>query len=144
PIDVDFRSEATVRVILATIPPANLCDFSPTDIRNVYDAVANAPGTAEGGDVDEINAVAATLASADPGVRAAVATARIPPPPPTSTRRPATPTSAAPPTATNTAPLPTRTAVPATRTSAPSVAATRTATQTPEESRAPTRTSTPG
>jgi len=147
PIDIDFRSEAAVRVILATIPPANLCDFSPDDIRNIYDAVANAPGTAEGGDVDEINAVAATLAAADPGVQAAVATGQLPPPPPTPTRRPRTPTPAATATVTNTAPAPTRTAVPATRTAAPSVAPTRTATQAAGETpttRAPTRTSTPG
>ena len=29
PIDIDFRSEAVVRLVLAEIPPAALCEFSP-------------------------------------------------------------------------------------------------------------------
>jgi hypothetical protein len=35
PIDIDFRSEATVRAILSQIPPARLCDFSPDEIRDL-------------------------------------------------------------------------------------------------------------
>lgn len=72
PIDIDFLSEATVRVILSEIPPARLCDFSPGGIRGIYGAVVAAPGTATGDTADEINAVAVTLAQADPGVQAAV------------------------------------------------------------------------
>jgi len=140
-IDIDFRSEAAVRVILAKIPPAGLCDFRPDGIRNIYDAVAAAPGTATGASADEINAVAATIADADPGVQAAIAEALVPPPPPTSTRTLTSPPTA---TATETPRGPTRTPVPATRTAAPSSPPTRTATAVASQSRAPTRTSTPG
>jgi hypothetical protein len=96
-IDIDFRSEATVRSILATIPPAGLCDFSPGEIRSIYDAVAGAPGTALGADADEINAVAASLAAQDPGVQDAIAAALGLPRTATATRPPAsaTPSSAA-------------------------------------------------
>jgi hypothetical protein len=71
-IAVDFRSEATARIILRQIPPAGLCDFSPADIANIYNAVVDADGTATGMDADQINAVATSLALADPGVNAAV------------------------------------------------------------------------
>ena len=71
-VDIDYRSEATARIILRQIPPAGLCDFSPTDIDNIYTAVVDADGTATGMDVDQINAVATSLALADPGVNAAV------------------------------------------------------------------------
>jgi hypothetical protein len=71
-VTIDYRSEATARIILRQIPPAGLCDFSPTDISNIYAAVVDAPGTATGMDVDQINAVATSLALADPGVDAAV------------------------------------------------------------------------
>jgi hypothetical protein len=100
PIDIDFRSEAAVRVILANIPPAALCDFSPGDIRTIYNAVVAAPGTALGADADEINAVAASLAAQDPGVQAAIAAVVQPPGTATSTRPPGTPTSPPAPSAT--------------------------------------------
>jgi hypothetical protein len=74
-IDIDYRSEATVRVILHQIPPSSLCDFSPPEISDIYDAVVAAPGTATGSTADEINAVAASLAASDPGVAAALAAA---------------------------------------------------------------------
>ncbi len=134
PINIDFRSEATVQVILAQIPPAGLCDFTPDEIRNIYNAVLAAPGDATGENADEINAVAASIAAADAGVKAAIAAAYTPP----------TPTVTATPTATG--PTPTRTLVPtrtetytprSTRTPivdtpTPTPPATRTATSTPE------------
>ena len=69
---IDYRSEATARIILRQIPPAGLCDFSPTDLNNIYTAVADVDGTATGMNADQINAVATSLALADPGVNAAV------------------------------------------------------------------------
>src|SRR5262249_33250270 len=93
PVDIDFRSEATARVILASIPPAGLCDFSSDEIRNIYDAVASAPGSALGADADEINAVATSLAAQDPGVQAALTAAIHPPPTSTPTPRPPVPTA---------------------------------------------------
>lgn len=135
-IDIDFRSEAAARVILDEIPPANLCDFSPGGIRGIYDAVAAAPGTATGDDVDEINAVATSLAFSDPGVEEAVAAALEPTPRPPPTRagtRTSTPQVA----------TPTRTRAPATATPprSPSALPTRTATAT-QPVVVPTRTPT--
>ena len=146
-IDVDFRSEATVRAILAQIPPAGLCDFSPDEIRTIYDAVVAAPGVATGSNADEVNALAATLALADPGVDAALSAA-FP--------RPATPTatpSSAPPTATATGPTPTRTEVMrrtetftprGTRTPLPVTHSPTPPAHTATAVRPPTRTPTPG
>jgi hypothetical protein len=71
-IDIDFRSEAAVRVVLTEIPRADLCDFSPNDIRGIYGAVVVAPGTATGDNADELNAVAASIAISDDGVQTAV------------------------------------------------------------------------
>jgi hypothetical protein len=103
-IDIDFQSEATVRVILAQIPPATLCDFSPDEIRNIYNAVRIAPGTADGENADEINAVAASIAAADPVVNEAVSAAYNRPGTPTASPTPGAPS------ATPTGPAPTRTA----------------------------------
>lgn len=130
PIDIDFQSEATVRLILAEIPPATLCDFSPDEIRNIYNAVRIAPGTATGEDADEINAVASSIAAADPVVDAALAAAFDRPRTPT-----ASPSGGAPPSPASPTPppgsTPTRTEIVA-----------RTATFTPRPP-APTRTATP-
>jgi hypothetical protein len=135
-IDIDFRSEATVRVVLATIPPVGLCDFSTDDLFNVYDAVLVAPGTAFGDTADEINAVAASIAAVDPGVDAAISAAVDRPASPTPTGVPSvvTPIGA----------TPTRTEV-IRRTETPTARATRTpggTSPTPTTQRAPTRTPT--
>ena len=135
-IDIDFRSEATARLILEQIPPASLCDFSPQDIHNIYNAVSNAPGEAVGENADEINAVATSIAASDPVVVAAISSS-IPPRTPVITPT-VTPTVVLP-TATPTGPkgpTPTRTAITA-RTSTPTQRSTRTpvpptATRTPE------------
>jgi hypothetical protein len=134
-INIDFRSEATVRLILAQIPPATLCDFTPDEIRSIYDAVVAAPGTATGANASEINAVAETIAAADPGVQAAIAAAYTPP----------TPTETSTPTATG--PTPTRTPFP-TETETYTPRSTRTPlvdtpTLTPPRTRTPTDTATP-
>lgn len=134
-INIDFLSEATVRVILAQIPPANLCDFTPDEIHSIYDAVVAAPGTATGADAAEINAVATTIAAEDPGVTAAIAAAYTPP----------TPTQTSTPTATG--PTPTRTPFP-TQTETYTPRSTRTLsidtpTATPPQTRTPTDTPTP-
>jgi hypothetical protein len=146
-IDIDYQSEATVRVILAQIPPATLCDFSPAEINNIYNAVRIAPGEAIGENADEINAVAASIAAADPVVDDAISVAYNRP------RTPSRTPTQRPPTVTPTGPTPTRTEIVrrtdtptprVTRTGAP---ATRTATSpvnTLTPTRPPTRTSTPG
>jgi hypothetical protein len=125
--DIDFRSEATVRLILEQIPPASLCDFSPQEIRNIYNAVSAAPGDAVGENADEINAVATSIAAADPVVDAAIAAAFDRPLTPIVTPT-VTPTVVLP-TATPTGPkgpTPTRTEITA-----------RTATFTPRSTRTP-------
>ena len=138
PIDIDFRSEAAVRAILAQIPPAGLCDFSPDEIRNIYDAVVVAPGVATGSNADEVNSLAATLALADPGVDAALSAAVNRAPTPTRTeviRRTETFT----PRSTRTAPGATHTPAPPGATSTPTLPI-----NTPTGIRLPTRTPTPG
>ncbi|MEO8605640.1 MAG: hypothetical protein ABI629_23935 [bacterium] len=75
-IDIDYRSEAAVRAVLAQIPPATLCEFDRDDLRSIYDAVLDAPGTVDAADAAEANAIAATIAINDPGVQAAIAAAR--------------------------------------------------------------------
>jgi hypothetical protein len=138
--DIDFQTEATVRVILQQIPPAMLCDFAPDEIRNIYNAVRIAPGTATGQNADEINAVAASIAAADPVVEAAVLAAYERPRSPTASPTGGTPGA---PSATPTAMLPTRmpTTPGGTRTA---VQGTRTPTpQGGTATRPPTRTPTP-
>jgi hypothetical protein len=129
PIDIDFRSEAVVRLVLAEIPPAALCEFSASELQNIYDAVDAAPGTATGDNAAEINAIAASIASLDPGVNAAISAAvnRAPTLTPTPTVAPAT--------ATPTGPTPTRTEI-LRRTDTPTPRITRTAgggTRTPTQ-----------
>jgi hypothetical protein len=138
-IDIDFRSEATVRVILADIPPSSLCQFAPGDIRTIRQAVLEAPGDASGADADEVNAIAASIAAGDPGVRAAIADSvgRPPTPLPTSTSGPVNTVGPATPTATG--PRPT-----STRTNAPQPSRSGRATRTPQQgSPSPTRTNAP-
>jgi hypothetical protein len=127
-IDIDFRSEATVRLILEQIPPASLCDFSPQEINHIYNAVSNAPGEAVGENADEINAVATSIAASDPVVVAAISSS-IPPRTPVAMTPTTTPPIALPSaTPTGTGPkgaTPTRTAITA-RTSTPTQRSTRT------------------
>jgi hypothetical protein len=136
PFDIDFRSEAVVRLVLAQIPPTTLCEFSPSELQTIYDAVDAAPGNAIGNTAAEINAVAASIASLDPGVDAAISAAynRAPTRTPTPTVGPAT--------ATPTGPTPTRTEI-VRRTDTPTPRATRTPVgATATAARPPTRTAT--
>lgn len=119
PLDIDFRSEAVVRLVLAQIPSTTLCEFSPSELQTIYDAVDAAPGTASGDNVAEINAVAVSIASLDPGVDAAISAAFIGQPT-------LTPTPTGAPAATSpTGPVPTRTEI-VRRTDTPTPRATRT------------------
>jgi hypothetical protein len=132
-IDIDYRSEAAVEVVLSQIPTAGLCDFDPDELGAIYQAVLDAPGVVVAGNAAEANAAAATFASADAGVRNALVAAvgHISTPPPVDTPSgSATATSGPPGTATFTArpvgtstPRPTRTSKPNTPTA--SAAATR-------------------
>ena len=72
PVDVDLYSDATVSVILADIAPGELCRFSADEIRDIRQAVLEAPGTVTGASVAEVNAVAASFAAADARVETAV------------------------------------------------------------------------
>jgi hypothetical protein len=74
-IDIDYRSEAAVRAVLTQIPPDSLCEFDRDELRTIYEAVLDAPGTIDAADAAEANALAATIAVNDPGVRAALAAA---------------------------------------------------------------------
>ncbi|MDX2169564.1 MAG: hypothetical protein SF182_21020 [Deltaproteobacteria bacterium] len=157
-IDIDYRSEAAVRLILQRIPPAELCDFDLDELRDIYQAVLAVPGTVQGADAEEINAIATTLAAADPGVQAAIAAAGDLPPtavptetlPPgsvtatrtaTATRPPGTPTATPPPGADTPTPNPTGSRRP-TRTPVlpPTFTPTRQGTRTFTATSAPTRT----
>jgi hypothetical protein len=130
-IDIDYRSEAAVRLILQHIPPAELCDFDLDELRDIYQAIVDAPGTVNGSDAEEVNAIATTLAAADANVQAAlVAGGDLPPTPEaTDTAPPGTATATGPPTAT---------AEP--RTATPNRTVTRRPTRTPNAG--PTSTST--
>jgi hypothetical protein len=150
PTDIDFASEATVQVVLAAIAPDDLCEYSPAEFAAIYDAVRAVPGNVGGGSAAEVNAVASTLASADPTVRALVRQAGNLPPPATPVAGAPTPTvtrgSGSRATATATDAISTHTVRP-TRTpggNTPTASATRTAgaTRTPTASAAtptPTR-----
>lgn len=151
-IDIDYLSEATMRVILAQIPPATLCEFSPADIENIYTAVRIAPGDAVGENADEVNAVAASIAAADPVVDEAISSAidrpRTPTTTPTSGETPSTPASPTPTGSTPTrTPILRRTDTPTVRVTRTPVPGTRTATSgaaTVTPARPATRTPTPG
>jgi hypothetical protein len=73
--NIDVGSEATVRVVLNRLtqaPPAQLCDFTTTDLIRLLDIVSNASYTATGRTVAEINQNAYELAVTNPCVQDAV------------------------------------------------------------------------
>ena len=147
-IDIDFGSEATVQVILNGIPPAGLCDFSPDEIGAIHRAVLDVPGTVSGATVAEVNALATTLAAADPTVRGLVTEAGNLPEP-TATSEPGAPTATRTRQPTATAIPPSPTATHSGPTSTPTLRPTRTpngptATTSPTRTAAPTRTATAG
>lgn len=138
--DIDFASEATVQVIVDGIPPAGLCDFSPAEIGGIHDAVRAVPGDVGGGSAAEVNALATTMASADPTVRARVLAAGNLPTP-TATDLPGAPTATATgirltpaiatATATRSGPTSTPTTRPTRTQSVPTATRTAAATRTP-------------
>jgi hypothetical protein len=72
PIRIDFRSEATVRLILDRVPPADFCDFDTADIGAIVGAVDAAPGNIAAADVESANGAATAAAGADAGVQNAI------------------------------------------------------------------------
>lgn len=137
-VDIDFESEATVRLILDEIKAGHvaLCDLSAGEILSVRNAVQDSESQAFGETVAALNASAEAAAGSDPGVQSALgeATGRFTPIP--------EPTNTAPPPPTNTAPVPTATAPPVpTRTN--TTLPTRTNTTAPTNTVAPTQTNTP-
>jgi hypothetical protein len=78
-LDINFTSETAVRLILEQVPPADLCDFTPSDIDNIVSAIAAVPGDLICANVAECNAAAAGRARSDPGVQAAIQAAMVPP-----------------------------------------------------------------
>ncbi|MBX3025292.1 hypothetical protein KF840_10310 [bacterium] len=144
PTDIDYASEATVQVILQGIPPGDLCEYSPSEIGEIDDAVRAVPGSVGGGSAAEVNALATTMAAADATVRALVrAAGNLPPPTATNV-----PGSTATPTAQSTV-APSRTATHAGPTDPPTARPTRTpngpsATPTTTRTAAATRTPTVG
>jgi len=120
-VDVDFASEAAVRMIVDQLErtAGDICAYTPQDVRHIVDLIRQKPGFVPGTTAAEVNANAYALASQDPEILAAVA-APIAPFTPTATRGVSTPTrtpttapftpTAPPPTATPTNPPPTATA----------------------------------
>lgn len=160
-VDVDFQSEATVRLVLDEIRrrTTTLCALSAGDLRTIRNAVIASNREVFGDSAGALNAAAYAAAAADPNVQAAIDVALgAPTPPPTTTHtapptgtatavpsatQPVPPTATVPPTRTNTS-VPTRTATsvaPPTNTSVPT--RTHTAGPTSTATTAPTNTSVP-
>ena len=143
-VDINFESEATVRLLLDEIKAGRveLCDLGANEIFSVRRSVQNSQNQAFGVTAAALNASAKTAAANDPDVQAAIALATNNVTPlPTSTNTAVVPTNTAP-VPTNTAPPPptrTNTNTPLrTNTGAPSRTNTPAATDTP----IPTRTNT--
>lgn len=75
PIRIDFRSEAAVRLVLAEVPPADLCSFDNAEIAAIVTAVDTAPGNVNADNVADANAAATTAAGGNGGVQNAIAAA---------------------------------------------------------------------
>jgi hypothetical protein len=156
PVDVDFQSEATVRLILEEVAAgrADLCDFDVGDIASIYGAVVDSDEVVSGDTIAELNAAATSAAANDPAVQAAIQEAiglpTVVPATATNTPRPTatrTPTSGGSETATQTITVrPTRTDTPTPEPETPTVEPTATssveatATSTPSATRTATAT----
>ncbi len=127
-VDVSFESEAVVRLILETIAAgdAELCDFSSSDISNLYGTVGDVDATIQGTTPAEVNAAATAVARSDSSVQDALQAAIPVPATPTIDTSTATPLPPATATRTNTT---TRT-TPPTRTPTDTAAPINTATRT--------------
>ena len=141
-VDIDFQSEAAVRLLLEEIRngATSLCGLTTSGIRGVNEAVRNSEGMVFGETAAAVNNSAQLVAAADPNVQNALAIAvgaptpgppatdTVPAPTETTTATAAVPTeTAAPPTATHPAGTRTNTRVPTATSGVP----TRTATNTP-------------
>ncbi|MFN8641990.1 MAG: hypothetical protein U0802_10140 [Candidatus Binatia bacterium] len=147
-IDINFESEATVRLLLDEIKAGRvaLCDLSASEIFSVRQAVQQSPNQAFGETAAAINASATAAAGSDPTVRSAIdqATGNATPiPEPTNTVPAPTRTNTSSPTRTNTtAPTSTATAVP-TNSVGPTNTPLPTSTAVPSATSVPTSTATP-
>lgn len=161
-VDINFESEATVRLLLQEINAdhVRLCDLDAGEIFRLRSSIQESQNQAFGETAAAINSSATAAAAADPSVQASLsqATGRITPSPvpATATATVTVPaTNTVPPAATNT-PVPTRTntrvptntsaptntSVP-TRTDTPMPTRTNTATVAPTNTAVPTNTSAP-
>ncbi|MDX2166990.1 MAG: cohesin domain-containing protein [Deltaproteobacteria bacterium] len=145
-VDIDFESEAAVRLVLDEIrrKTTTLCGLDAGDLHGIRRAVMQSTREVFGDSASAVNAAATAAAASDPGVQSAISIALgAPTPAPTSTHTvPPTLTATAVPTATRTVP-PTQTVPPtATSTRAPTRTATNTVPPTRTDTPAPTNTAT--
>ena len=69
PVDIDFASEAAVRLIAARVASGtDLCSVSPADIRAIVTAIRALPGIVAGADAAEINSNATRIAASAPPI----------------------------------------------------------------------------
>ncbi|MFQ5668055.1 MAG: cohesin domain-containing protein, partial [Candidatus Binatia bacterium] len=145
-ITVDFASEAVVSMIFGRIAAqgADLCAFSPAEIRDIVNDVRRLPGDVSGSNIFEVNRNALVIAAADEPLQRKIDEAgALPTPKPTGTPPPTVPPTVTPSPRNTPTRLPTFTRVPtstATRTRPPT--ATRTRTPTATRTRTPTATAT--
>ncbi len=94
-VDVSFGSEAVVRLVLETIAAgdAELCDFSSSEISNLYTTVGNVDATIQGVTPADVNAAATAVARSDSTVQAALEAAVPVPDTPTVVPSTSKPTS---------------------------------------------------
>src|SRR5262245_27004222 len=138
PVDINFRSEAVVRLILGSIADEeadSLCNYEPNEIEALYDAVTALPDEVVADTIAGVNAEATALAAADPFIADLIINFAQPgPPQPTATQTPEGPRSVTPtPTFTPTG----------TRTATNRPTSTLTEGPTPTETPRPTRTEEP-
>jgi hypothetical protein len=138
-VDIDFRSEAVVRLILSKVATGTpLCNYSAGDVRNLLETVILADGQAVGQTVAQINATAFAIASANSSVRRELDEAGADPTPTSTRAATSTRTNTLVPV-TNTA---TRTSTSTSTPTSPAVTATATATRTNTLVTPPTPTAT--
>ncbi len=152
-VDIDFQSEATVRLLLDQIEAGatSLCSWSAAEVKLVNDAVVASSGQVFGDTAAAVNSAAVVVAGADPDVQNAIAIAigaitpaatatntSVPLGTATATGTVAPPTpTIGPPTATRTRPTRTQTRV-ATRTPTPDGSAANRAAVVPTPTPTPT------
>ncbi|MGD0950558.1 MAG: hypothetical protein ABSA52_24475, partial [Candidatus Binatia bacterium] len=113
PVDIDFASEAVVRMIMnqVKIAGANLCSFTAATIGATVSAIHNMVGQLSGSNVSDINFQAVQTATAAPPIQATLGIATVTPTPAPQTQTPTAPPSATPTTPPLRTPTPTTTPV---------------------------------